>query len=90
MTRWVIRYRWVPEAAPLAITHLPAHRARLEEFHARGDLLAVGVFTPMTEGAMGIFRTREAAEEFMSEDPFVLNGVVRDPQLTEWDDIFAE
>lgn len=90
MSRWVIEYPFVPETTALAMTHFAAHRARLDEFHSRGDLLAVGGFVPITEGAMGIFRSREAAEEFMREDPFLLNGVVRDPQLREWNDIFAE
>jgi uncharacterized protein len=33
---------------------------------------------------MAIFNTREAAEEFVSGDPFVLEGVVRRWELREW------
>jgi hypothetical protein len=29
------------------------------------------------DSAMGIFTTREAAEEFVGGDPFILHGVVR-------------
>jgi hypothetical protein len=35
---------------------------------------------------MAILTTREAAEEFAQGDPFVLNGVVRNWQIREWDE----
>jgi uncharacterized protein YciI len=38
---------------------------------------------------MAIFTTREAAQEFVDGDPFVLNGVVASWQLREWDDMYA-
>jgi uncharacterized protein YciI len=38
---------------------------------------------------MAIFATREAAEDFVRGDPFVLNGVVRNWQLREWDEVLA-
>jgi uncharacterized protein len=37
---------------------------------------------------MAVFTTREAAEEFAREDPFVVNGVVRDWQIREWNESF--
>jgi uncharacterized protein YciI len=71
-----------------APAHFPAHRARLEDFHARGTLLAVGTFgNPQDEGSMGIFTTREAAEEFAREDPFVLGGVVSAWEVREWNEV---
>jgi uncharacterized protein YciI len=36
------------------------------------------------EGSMGIFTTREAAEEFVRGDPFVLNGIVRNWYIRDW------
>lgn len=38
---------------------------------------------------MAIFRTRAAAEEFVAEDPFVLNGVVAGIELKDWDEVFV-
>jgi uncharacterized protein YciI len=68
----------------------PAHRARLDEFHGRGDLLMVGTFgDPQAEGSMGIFTSREAVEEFVKDDPFVLGGVVRAWHIREWNEIFT-
>jgi uncharacterized protein YciI len=35
---------------------------------------------------MAIFRTREAAEDFVRRDPFGLEGVVSSYVIREWDD----
>jgi uncharacterized protein YciI len=68
----------------------PEHRKRLEEFHAAGKLLMVGTFAdPLTDGSMGIFTTREAAEEFVRDDPFVLSGVMRAWRILEWNESFV-
>lgn len=62
----------------------PAHRAKWQEFVARGQLLMIGPFTDPRQGAMGVFTTRAAAEEFVGVDPFVLEGVVKKWELREW------
>jgi uncharacterized protein len=88
--RYVVFYESADDVAAKAPAHFPAHAERLHEFHDRGDLLSVGTFAnPQEEGSMAIFRTREAAEEFIAGDPFVLNGVVRSWVLREWNDMFA-
>jgi uncharacterized protein len=88
--KYVLFYESADDVLSKAPAHFPAHKARLDDFHARGDLLMVGTFgDPQEEGSMAIFTTREAAEEFVKEDPFVLNGVVRDWQIREWDEVLA-
>jgi uncharacterized protein YciI len=73
-----------------AAQHQAAHSARGQEFHDRGLLVAYGPFAnAQEEGAMAVFTTREAAEEFAGGDPFVLNGVVRESwQVREWLEAF--
>ena len=88
--RYVLFYESADDVASKAPAHFPAHSARLDEFHSRGTLLMVGTFgNPQEEGSMSIFTTREAAEEFARGDPFVLNGVVRDWHIREWDEAFV-
>jgi uncharacterized protein YciI len=41
------------------------------------------------EGAMAVFTNREAAEEFIAGDPFVVNGVVAKWSLREWNEVLA-
>lgn len=73
--KFVLFYESADDVRSKAPGHFPAHHARLLEFHGRGELLMVGTFAnPQEEGSMGIFATREAAEEFVRGDPFVLNG----------------
>ena len=70
--------------------HFPAHHARLQEFHGRGEILMVGTFAdPQEQGSMAIFPTRAAAEAFVAGDPFVLNGVVRRWEIREWNEVLA-
>jgi hypothetical protein len=57
------------------------------EFAGRGELLMIGTFANAQEdGSMGIFTTREAAEEFVRGDPFVRHGVVRKWTIREWNE----
>jgi uncharacterized protein YciI len=81
-------YEMAPDALAHVKTHFPAHRARLDEFRARGLLLAAGPLgNPPTE-AMAVFTTREAAEEFIQGDAFVTNGLVSKWRLVEWNATF--
>lgn len=86
----VVLYESAEDVASKAPAHFPAHKARLDEFAARGELLMGGTFgDPQSEGSMAIFRSREGAEGFVEHDPFVLNGVVRAWELREWNEILA-
>ena len=88
--KYVLFYESGDDVATNAPRHFPAHSARLQEFHARGDLLMVGTFgDPQNEGSMSIFTSREAAEEFAKDDPFVLNNVVRAWRIREWNEVLA-
>jgi uncharacterized protein YciI len=89
--KYVLFYDSADDVASKAPAHFPAHRERLDKFHAAGTLQMVGTFAdPQTEGSMAIFTTREAAEEFVEGDPFVLNGVVARWHIREWNEIFSE
>jgi len=61
----VMFYEVAPDGLSKAKTYYEAHRARLTEFHDRGVLLMAGPFADPAEGAMGIFTSREADEEFI-------------------------
>ena len=83
-----VRYVMFYESGDLALAaeNFPAHQARYTEFMRRGVLLALGPFTDRS-GSMAVFASREAAEEFASGDPFVLNGVVSKWQVREWREV---
>ena len=87
--KYVVLYELAEEGLPTAIENFPAHRELNVEFKARGTLLMTGPFADPTEGAMAIFTTREAAEEFVSRDPFVLKNAVRRWHVREWNEGFG-
>ena len=88
--RYVLFYESGDDIASRAPAHFPDHWARCQQFHADGTLLQVGTFAdPQQNGSMGIFSTREAAEAFVADDPFVRNQVVKSWRILEWNDGFA-
>ncbi|MCW3016051.1 MAG: YCII-like protein [Solirubrobacterales bacterium] len=87
---YVVLYTSAPDVLTKAPAHFPAHKERLDAFRARGDLLLVGTFgDPQQQGSMAIFASREAAEEFVAGDPFVLHGVVASHELREWNELYG-
>jgi len=85
--KYVLFYESADNVRATAPAHFPAHKARYQEFHARGELLMLGTFEdPQRDGSMAVFTTRQAAEEFAEGDPFVLNGVVRAWRVRGWNE----
>jgi len=82
----VVFYYSAKDFMEKARLHFPAHKARLDAFHARGDLLAVGPWADPRDGAMAVFRSRNAAEEFVKDDPFLRQGVVERYEIKEWNE----
>jgi uncharacterized protein YciI len=60
-----------------------AHKALWSRFAESGSLLLIAPFSD-GNGSMAVFATREAAEEFAKQDPFVAHGVVRGWSIREW------
>jgi uncharacterized protein YciI len=62
----------------------PRHRAVVDRFVARGEVIGIGPFADL--GNMAIFRTRAAAEAFVKEDPFILEGLIKSFVIRDWND----
>jgi uncharacterized protein YciI len=62
----------------------PRHKVLVDELIGRGEVIGIGPFAD--RGNMAIFRTREAAEEFVARDPFNLEGLVKNYTIREWND----
>ena len=81
----VALYEMTPGSMAQVPAHMSAHRERWQEFARRGELLMIGPFAnAQKDGAMAVFTTRAAAEEFVRGDPFVLNGIVRNWTIRDW------
>jgi uncharacterized protein len=62
----------------------PRHKAVADKFIQRGDVIGMGPFAD--RGNMAIFKTRDAAEQFVKEDPFILEGLVKSFVIRDWND----
>ena len=74
----------------LAPDALAAHIRRSQQFHAAGRLLMAGAFLDRPEepvSTMAVLATREDAEEFVANDPFVLLGMISNHEIRPWADI---
>ena len=63
----------------------PRHKAVVDVFVARGEVIGIGPFTDKG-GNLAIFRSREAAEAFVAQDPFVLEGLIASYDIRDWAD----
>lgn len=81
--KYVLFYESAADVATTAPLHFAAHQARWASYQEAGTLLLIGPFTDAT-GALAVFTSREAAEEFAKDDPFVLHGVVTGWSIKEW------
>jgi uncharacterized protein YciI len=66
----------------------PRHKAVVDQFRAGGQVNGIGPFAD--RGNMAIFRTRAAAEAFVKEDPFILEGLVASFVIRDWNDTMLE
>jgi uncharacterized protein YciI len=66
----------------------PRHKAVVDTFKARGDVIGIGPFAD--RGNMAIFRTRDAAEAFVKQDPFILEGLVKSFVIRDWNDTMLQ
>ena len=86
--KYVLVYESAPDYRAKVPAHIAAHRALWHAFHADRRLLLIGPFTDEPLGwAMGVFSTRDAAEQFTREDPFVTNGLVARWTIREWNEV---
>jgi uncharacterized protein YciI len=64
----------------------PRHKVLIGQFAARGEVIGIGAFGGGGQGSMGIFKDRAAAESFVAQDPFVLEGLVKGYKIHDWSD----
>ena len=84
------KYKTIQEIMNKAPKALATHLARSNELYKSGKVIMAGSFLDEPDKSlttMGVFYTREDAEEFAKGDPFVLNGMVIHWYISEWANI---
>ena len=60
----------------------PRHKVIVDAFVERGEVVGIGPFGD--GGNMAIFRFQEAAESFVAQDPFILEGLIASYEIRPW------
>ncbi len=85
--KFIMTLESLPDTGALADEYMAAHLEYLYRFSERGVLLLVGpLHEPYNGDAMGVFSNREAAEEFVAGDPFVMHGI-KSYKLRAWQEV---
>lgn len=73
---------YVEKRAPYRSQHLELAR----EAYARGELLLAGALADPPDRALLVFRAadRSVVEQFVSRDPYVVNGAVKRWEVRPW------
>ena len=73
---------YVTRRVPLRAAHIGHARQSI----ARGDLVLGGALANPPDGAVLLFRgsSSAAAEQFAQNDPYVINGLVKNWRVREW------
>lgn len=86
--KFVTFYKPNPAAFGKAEALFPGHVAHVQAHKANGTLLSFGAFADLVNhGSMGVFTSKEAAESFIANDPFVTGGIVATHEVREWTDM---
>jgi len=87
-TRYLLSYDYIPDVlekrGPFREGHIGLAKEMLEEGTcvSGGPSAVPGESVP--NGALFIFTTKDAAEKFVAEDPYVSNGIVTGHSIAEW------
>ena len=80
---WLLQYTYTDNVLEKRVPHRSEHLKLAGEFKKAGKMVMGGALGDLT-GATVIFRSKEDAEDFISQDPYVKNGIVTDYVVKEW------
>jgi uncharacterized protein YciI len=91
MTIFAVTYRYSEDVETRDRVR-PEHRDYLRELADRGLLLLSGPYGPSeAPGGLLLFRgaDKEQIAELVAKDPFLLNGVIAETTITEWNPVIG-
>ena len=87
---YLLFYTYGENALERRAPHRPAHLELATEFHDDGGLVMAGAYNDPLDGAVLVFRSKEAAEAFAARDPYVSSGLVTKWWVREWNVVVGE
>ena len=87
MNYYALFYREVvPDFIAQRGAYREEHLGLARELHARGELILAGALAEPPDGALLVFKadTPKPAEDFVKQDPYVRNGLVKRWEIRPW------
>ena len=83
ISRYVLQYKYTPDVLEKRDPYRADHLELIKEMAAEGHIMQAGAFADPVDGALFIFTSRDAAEQFKELDPYGPH-VVADSTVREW------
>lgn len=80
----VVTYEYVDDILERRAPLRDAHLALLRDAHSAGDVTMAGAIGDPPTGALFVFRSPEAAERFVADDPYGAGGLVVRHRIEPW------
>ncbi len=87
---YLLFYDYVPDVLTRRDPFRPAHLDLARAFLANGKLKLAGAYADPVDGALFVFTSREAAEDFAARDPYIANGLVTAHRIRDWNVVVGE
>jgi uncharacterized protein YciI len=86
MKYFALTYDVVDNFAERRLPYREPHLKLAQDAHARGEIVMAGALGDPPEKALIVFRANDmtAAEHFAKNDPYVLNGLVKNWKVRPW------
>lgn len=86
MNYYVLIYDVVDEYMTRRGEYRAEHLRLAREANERGELILAGAFSDPADQALLVFRSKDGtiAEEFARNDPYVINGLVKQWRVRPW------
>lgn len=86
---WVLTLAYVDDVLEARKPHRAGHLELLQRLHETGDCVLGGAVGDPPFSGLIVFASREAAERFVAEDPYLANGVATGFTLEPWTEVVA-
>lgn len=83
---YILFYKTIENYVEKRAPYRERHLAYAQEYVIRGELIMAGAFDDPVDGAALIFNcdTSTIPEEFAKNDPYVINGLINEWSIREW------
>jgi uncharacterized protein YciI len=83
-TLQILQYEYVPDMADKRTPHRQAHLDLIAAYHGDGRIVMGGAVGDPPSAGLIVFRTADAAQAFVDEDPYGAAGLVVKSTIQPW------